>query len=73
MPHLSLDTFFFSSSGAEATEAAMKLARHATGKQNIIVMQGGYHGRTVGMQKAFSKLSTNGARQQLQPCTWCTQ
>lgn len=48
MPHQSLDTFFFSSSGSEATEAAMKLARHATGKQNIIVMQGGYHGRTVG-------------------------
>jgi 4-aminobutyrate aminotransferase len=49
MPDPSLDTFFFSSSGAEATEAAMKLARHATGKQNIIVMQGGYHGRTIGM------------------------
>ena len=31
-----LDTFFFSNSGAEAVEASIKLARHATKKQNII-------------------------------------
>ncbi|CAO1596998.1 MAG: hypothetical protein LQ349_007128 [Xanthoria aureola] len=48
MPHKSLDTFFFWNSGAEAVEAAVKLARHATKKQNIIVMQGSYHGRTFG-------------------------
>ncbi|KAL8797273.1 MAG: hypothetical protein Q9195_000426 [Heterodermia aff. obscurata] len=48
MPHESLDTFFFWNSGAEAVEAAVKLARHATKKQNIIVMQGSYHGRTFG-------------------------
>ncbi|KAK4695984.1 hypothetical protein P7C71_g1859, partial [Lecanoromycetidae sp. Uapishka_2] len=48
MPHNSLDTFFFWNSGAEAVEAAVKLARHATKKQNIIVMQGSYHGRTFG-------------------------
>ena len=48
MPHPSLDTFFFWNSGAEAVEAAVKLARHATRKQNIIVMQGSYHGRTFG-------------------------
>lgn len=48
MPHSSLDTFFFWNSGAEAVEAAVKLARHATKKQNIIVMQGSYHGRTFG-------------------------
>ncbi|CAD6889922.1 unnamed protein product [Tilletia controversa] len=41
-----LDTVFFWNSGAEAVEAAIKLARHATKKQNIIVMQGSYHGRT---------------------------
>ena len=41
-----LDTFFFSNSGAEAVEAAVKLARAATGKQNIIVFQGSFHGRT---------------------------
>lgn len=48
MPHKSLDTFFFWNSGAEAVEAAVKLARHATKKQNVIVMQGSYHGRTFG-------------------------
>lgn len=48
MPHPSLDTFFFWNSGSEAVEAAVKLARHATKKQNIIVFQGSYHGRTMG-------------------------
>lgn len=48
MPHKSLDTFFFWNSGAEAVEAAVKLARQATKKQNVIVMQGSYHGRTFG-------------------------
>lgn len=48
MPHPSLDTFFFTNSGAEAVENAIKLARHATKKQNIVVFQGGYHGRTFG-------------------------
>ena len=41
-----LDTFFFSSSGAEAVEAAVKLAKHATGRPNVIVFNGSYHGRT---------------------------
>lgn len=43
----SIDTFFFANSGAEATEAAVKLARHATGKTNIVVFQGSFHGRTA--------------------------
>jgi len=44
----SIDGFFFTNSGAEAIEGAMKLARHATGRPNIIVFQGSFHGRTVG-------------------------
>lgn len=47
LPHASLDTVFFWNSGAEAVEAAVKLARAATKKQNVIVMQGSYHGRTA--------------------------
>ena len=43
-----LQSFFFSNSGAEAVEAALKLARQATGKPNVIVFQGSFHGRTVG-------------------------
>ncbi|NNN15642.1 MAG: aminotransferase class III-fold pyridoxal phosphate-dependent enzyme [Acidimicrobiaceae bacterium] len=43
----SVDTFFFSNSGAEATEGAVKLARQYTKKPNIIVFQGSFHGRTA--------------------------
>lgn len=43
----SLDCFFFSNSGAEAVEASVKLARHATHRRNIIVFQGSFHGRTA--------------------------
>ncbi|MEL6820346.1 MAG: aminotransferase class III-fold pyridoxal phosphate-dependent enzyme, partial [Calditrichota bacterium] len=42
----SINQFFFSNSGAEATEAAVKLARHASSKRNVIVFQGSFHGRT---------------------------
>ena len=41
-----MDGFFFSNSGAEAVEGAIKLARHATGRANVIVFQGSFHGRT---------------------------
>lgn len=41
-----IDCFFFSNSGAEAVEGAVKLAKMATGKSNIIAFQGGFHGRT---------------------------
>lgn len=41
-----LDSFFFTNSGAEVIEGAVKLARHATRRQNIIVFQGSFHGRT---------------------------
>ncbi len=42
----SIDTFFFSNSGAEATEAAIKLAKFATGRTDTIVFRGSFHGRT---------------------------
>jgi 4-aminobutyrate aminotransferase len=41
-----LDTFFFTNSGAEVIEGAVKLARHATRRPNVIVFQGSFHGRT---------------------------
>lgn len=43
-----IDGFFFSNSGAEAVEGAVKLARAASGKTNIIVFSGSFHGRTSG-------------------------
>jgi 4-aminobutyrate aminotransferase len=39
---------FFSNSGTEAIEAAIKLARYRTGRQNLIAFLGGFHGRTLG-------------------------
>lgn len=47
LPH-GLDSLFYSNSGSEAVEAAVRLARHATGRQNIVVFQGSFHGRTMG-------------------------
>jgi 4-aminobutyrate aminotransferase len=41
-----LDSFFFSNSGAEIIEGAVKLARAATKRPNVIVFQGSFHGRT---------------------------
>ena len=38
---------FFASSGAEANDAAVKLARKATGRRNVIAMSGSFHGRTL--------------------------
>ena len=57
MPHPSLDSFFFVNSGSEAVEAALKMVRSITRKQNIITMQGAYHGRTFGAM-AITKSKT---------------
>lgn len=40
------DCFFFANSGAEAVEGAVKLAKQATGRPNVVVFQGSFHGRT---------------------------
>ena len=53
-----IDTFFFANSGAEATEGAVKLAKQATGRQNVIVFSGSFHGRThLAMAMTTSKTS----------------
>ena len=39
---------FFGNSGTEATEAAVKLARYATKRPNIIAFLGSFHGRSLG-------------------------
>ena len=43
-----LQSVYFTSSGAEATEGAMKLAKRVTKKTKIISFKGGYHGSTQG-------------------------
>jgi len=39
---------FFTNSGTEAVEAALKLVRYASGRPNVIAFSGGFHGRTLG-------------------------
>jgi 4-aminobutyrate aminotransferase len=53
-----LDMLFFSSTGAEAVEGALKLARYVTGRQGIISFTGAFHGRTFG---ALSVTSSSAA------------
>ena len=45
-PHLT--RYFLCNSGAEAIDNALKIARAVTGRPNVIVFNGGYHGRTIG-------------------------
>lgn len=44
----SLNSIYFTNSGAEATEGAMKLAKRVTGRTNIIAFEQSYHGSTQG-------------------------
>jgi 4-aminobutyrate aminotransferase len=53
-----LDRMFFANSGSEAVEAAVRLARMATGRPNVIAFHGGFHGRTV----AAAALTTSGTK-----------
>ncbi|MFW5904939.1 MAG: aspartate aminotransferase family protein, partial [bacterium] len=61
-----LDTFFFANSGAESVEAAVKLAKQATGRTNVIVFSGSFHGRThMAMSMTTSKTIYRGQYQPL--------
>ncbi|MET7901477.1 aminotransferase class III-fold pyridoxal phosphate-dependent enzyme [Streptomyces sp. NPDC005336] len=53
-----LDSLFFTNSGSEAVESALRLARQATGRPNVLVCHGGFHGRTV----AAASMTTSGTR-----------
>jgi acetylornithine/LysW-gamma-L-lysine aminotransferase len=59
-----LSRIFFSNSGAESTEAALKFSRKFTGKSGIIAMSGGYHGKTFG---ALSVTHNEKYRKSFQP------
>ncbi len=47
-----LSRIFFCNSGAEANEAAIKFARKATGRSNLVAFTGSYHGKTFGALSA---------------------
>jgi 4-aminobutyrate aminotransferase len=53
-----LDSYYFTNSGAECIEASVKLAKHVTGRTNVVVFSGGFHGRThLTMTMSTSKIS----------------
>lgn len=43
-----IEKFGFANSGAEAVEAAVKLAKKTTGRQGVVAFRGAFHGRTMG-------------------------
>jgi len=47
-----LTRIFFSSSGAEANDAAIKLARKVTGRLDVVSMEQSFHGRTISTASA---------------------
>ena len=63
----SLSKIFFSNSGAEAIEAALKFARVATGKSHFIAMKNAYHGKTLG---ALSATGGDRYRNPFLPLLW---
>ena len=60
---------FFANSGAEANEAALKLARRATadGKYKIITMERSFHGRTFGAMSATAQAKVHIGHEPLVP------
>jgi acetylornithine/LysW-gamma-L-lysine aminotransferase len=59
-----LDKIFFSNSGAEAVETALKFSRKFSGRPGVISMNGGYHGKTLG---ALSITSSEKYRRPFEP------
>ena len=41
-----IDTFFFANTSDEAIEVAVKVAKKATGRHSVVVLDGAFHGRT---------------------------
>ncbi len=55
---------FFSNSGAEAVEAALKFVKGSTGRSKIVSTHGGYHGKTLG---ALATTGREKYRKQFEP------
>jgi 4-aminobutyrate aminotransferase len=66
-----LNQVFFTNSGAEAIEGAMKLAKVATGRPAVITFRGGFHGRTHGaMSVTSSRVKVRGHYEPLLPSVY---
>jgi 4-aminobutyrate aminotransferase len=58
----SLDRAFIMSTGSEAVEAAIKVARRFTGRKEIIAFEGAFHGRTYGGLSLGGRRSGTGTK-----------
>ena len=68
-----LNSVYFTNSGTEATEGAMKLAKRATGRSEIIAMKNAYHGSTQGAMSLNSdNYFTQAYRPLLPDIQWLT-
>ncbi len=67
-PHL--DCVYFTNSGAEATEGAIKLARRITGRTEIIACNNSYHGATLGALSIMGDEYWRNAFRPLMPGVW---
>jgi len=65
-----LDSVYFVNSGAEATEGALKLARRATGRTDIISCNNAYHGNTLGALSVMGDEYWRSAFRPLLPGVW---
>lgn len=65
-----LDCVYFTNSGAEATEGAIKLARRLTGRTEIIACNNSYHGATLGALSVMGDEYWRNAFRPLLPGVW---
>ncbi len=66
----SLDCVYFTNSGSEATEGAIKLARRVTGRTDIICCNNSYHGHTMGALSIMGDEYWRNAFRPLLPGVW---
>lgn len=64
-----LDSVYFVNSGSEAIEGAMKLAKRATGKTELVYFDNAYHGSTAGALSMIGRECYHKAFRPLLPCT----
>jgi acetylornithine/N-succinyldiaminopimelate aminotransferase len=65
-----LDCVYFTNSGTEATEGALKLARRATGRTDIVCCNNSYHGSTMGALSVMGDEYWRNAYRPLLPGVW---
>lgn len=65
-----LNSVYFTNSGAEATEGAMKLAKRVTGRTQIVAFNQSYHGSTQGALSVMGDEYWRNAFRPLLPDTW---